>query len=477
MALDKRGAPQTLFEKIWSQHQILARDDGQVLLYVDRHLVQDGSAVAFEMLRQRGIRPRAPHRTFATPDHYVPTDSRDLATVNDPEKRAMTDALMRDTARAGIECFGLDDPRQGILHVVGPEQGMSWPGAVIVCGDSHTSTHGALGALAFGIGATEVSHVLATQSLWQRKPKTMRICIDGRLGAGVSAKDLILAIIARIGAAGATGHVIEYAGSTIAGMSMEGRLTVCNMSIEAGARAGMIAPDDATFSYLAGRPFAPAGADWDRLVARWRTLPSDAGATFDREVSLNATEIAPMVTWGNSPEEAVPITARVPDPAAASSAERREAMARTLAYMGLKPGMPLTDVTIDRVFIGSCTNGRIEDLRSAAKVVAGRKVAAGVEAWVVPGSGLVKAQAEAEGLDRIFATAGFQWRHAGCSMCLGTNGDLAAPGQRCASTSNRNFVGRQGPGSHTHLLSPAMAAAAAVTGRLTDVRQLMAMPQ
>ncbi|HEX6979714.1 MAG TPA: 3-isopropylmalate dehydratase large subunit [Alphaproteobacteria bacterium] len=467
------NAPQTLFEKIWSRHRIMERPDGQVLLYIDTHLVQDGSAPAFEMLRRRGIAPRAPHRTFATPDHYVPTDSRDLNTIADAEKRRMAQALMQDSARAGIRFFGLDDPRQGILHVVGPEQGLSWPGTTIVCGDSHTSTHGAVGALAFGIGATEVSHVLATQTLWQRKPKTMRIVVDGRLKTGVSAKDVILSIIGKIGTAGAVGHVIEYAGPAVTSLTMEGRLTLCNMSIEAGARAGMIAPDDVTFEYLAGRPFAPAGRDWDEAVAYWRTLPTDPGARFDREVTLNADEIAPMVTWGTSPEDVVPITGRVPDPNAATDAERRDVIERTLSYMGLKPGIPMTDVPIDHVFIGSCTNGRIEDLRSAAAVVKGRKVAAGVEAWVVPGSGLVKAQAEAEGLDRIFKDAGFQWRHAGCSMCLGTNGDIVAPGKRCASTTNRNFVGRQGPGSRTHLLSPMMAAAAAVTGRLTDVRRLM----
>ena len=472
--MQARQTPQTLFEKIWSRHSIMQRPDGQVLLYIDQHLVQDGSAPAFEMLRQRGITPRAPHRAFATPDHYVPTDSRDLATIADPEKRQMATALMEDAARAGIRSFGLDDPRQGILHVVGPEQGLSWPGSVIVCGDSHTSTHGALGALAFGIGATEVCQVLATQSLWQRKPKTMRIAVDGRLAPGVSAKDVILAIIGKIGAAGATGHVIEYAGSTIAGLSMEGRLTVCNMSIEAGARAGMIAPDDTTFTYLAGRPFAPAGQEWEQRLARWRTLPSDPDARFDREANLRADEIEPMVTWGTSPEDAVPITGRVPDPAAVGQPQRRDAMHRALAYMGLTPGTSMAEVRIDRVFIGSCTNGRIEDLRSAAAVVRGRKVASGVEAWVVPGSGVVKAQAEAEGLDHIFQAAGFDWRHAGCSMCLGTNGDIGAPGQRSASTTNRNFVGRQGAGVRTHLMSPMMAAAAAVTGRLTDVRQLMA---
>jgi 3-isopropylmalate/(R)-2-methylmalate dehydratase large subunit len=363
---------------------------------------------------------------------------------------------------------------RGIVHVVGPEQGLSWPGTIIVCGDSHTSTHGAMGALAFGIGATEVSHVLATQALWQRKPRTMRITVDGALGPGVSAKDIVLSIIGRIGAAGATGHVVEYAGSAITALTMEGRLTVCNMSIEAGARAGMIAPDDTTFHYLAGRPFAPAGHEWEQAVALWRTLPSDPDATFDREVTLDARDIQPMVTWGNSPEDVIPITGRVPDPGSMPDAGRREALARSLAYMDLRPGMAMTDVTVDHVFIGSCTNGRIEDLRSAAAILKGRKVAPGVRAWAVPGSGLVKAQAEAEGLDRIFMDAGFEWRHAGCSMCLGTNGDMVPPGKRCASTTNRNFVGRQGPGSRTHLLSPMMAAAAAVTGRFTDVRRLLA---
>lgn len=468
-----KSEPKTLFEKIWSRHRIKEREDGQVLLYIDNHLVQDVSAPAFEMLRRRGLAPRAPHRTIASPDHYVPTDSRDMNTIQDPEKRQMAQALVADSARAGIRFFGLDDPRQGILHVVGPEQGLSLPGTTIVCGDSHTSTHGAMGALAFGIGATEVSHVLATQALWQRKPKTMKISVDGVLTAGVSAKDVVLSIIGKIGTAGATGHVIEYAGSTITGLTMEGRLTVCNMSIEAGARAGMIAPDDIAFQYLAGRPFAPAGQDWDDAVERWRALPSDPDASFDREVALNARDIQPMVSWGTSPEDVLPITGQVPDPSALPNFDRREAVARALDYMGLTPGTKLTDVHIDHVFIGSCTNGRIEDLRSAAAIVRGRTVAAGVEAWVVPGSGLVKAQAEAEGLDRIFTDAGFQWRHAGCSMCLGTNGDVVAPGKRCASTTNRNFVGRQGPGSRTHLLSPMMAAAAAVTGRLTDVRRLM----
>jgi 3-isopropylmalate/(R)-2-methylmalate dehydratase large subunit len=465
--------PRTLFEKIWDRHVVVARNDGQSLLYVDCHLLQDGSAPAFAMLRKRGLPVRVPQRTFGTPDHYIPTGSRDLSTVRDPEKRAMADALARDTAQARIPFFGLSDPRQGIVHVVGPEQALTQPGMLLVCGDSHTSTHGAVGALAFGIGASEVAHVLATQTLWQRKPRTLRITIDGPLAHGVVAKDIILAIIAKIGTAGATGHVVEYAGSTIRALSMEGRLTVCNMSIEAGARAGMIAPDDTTFDYLHGRPYAPKDAAWDAVVARWRKLPSDPDAAFDREITLDARSIAPMVTWGNSPEDAQPITGRIPDPATVTDADRRQTMQNTLRYMDLAPGTPLTDVRIDRVFIGSCTNARIEDLRSAATIIAGRRVAPNVEAWVVPGSGLVKAQAEAEGLDRIFVQAGFQWRFAGCSMCLGTNGDQVPPGQRCASTSNRNFVGRQGPGSRTHLMSPAMAAAAAVTGHLTDVRTLL----
>jgi len=457
----------TMLEKIWARHVVATDAGGRDLLYVDRHLVHEGSFHAFEMLRHAGRRVRRPGLTVAVADHYVST-----AGAMPEAQGRVVDQLARNAREWGIALLGPGDPRQGIVHVIGPEQGVTLPGLTLVCGDSHTATHGALGALAFGIGATEMTHVLATQSLWQRRPKTMRIAVDGRLGHGVSAKDVVLAIIARIGAAGAAGHVIEYVGSAITGLSMEGRLTVCNMSIEAGARAGMIAPDDATFEYLAGRPYAPAGREWETALARWRALPSDPEATFDREVVLDAEDIEPMVTWGTSPEDAAPITGRVPDPADAPSAERRDAIERALAYMGLQPGMRLTDVPVDRVFVGSCTNGRIEDLRSAAAVAAGRKVAAGVEAWVVPGSGLVKAQAEAEGLDRLFVDAGFQWRHPGCSMCLGTNGDIASPGQRCASTTNRNFVGRQGPGARTHLLSPAMAAAAAVTGRLTDVRQL-----
>ncbi|HEY4065830.1 MAG TPA: 3-isopropylmalate dehydratase large subunit [Burkholderiaceae bacterium] len=469
--------PRTLFDKIWAAHVVTQRDDGQTLLYVDRHLVQDGSAPAFEMLRQRGLPVRTPARAFATPDHYVPTGSRVLADIPDPEKRAMAQALQDDCASAGIRFFGLDDPRQGIVHVVGPEQGLSLPGMLIVCGDSHTSTHGALGALAFGIGASEVAHVLATQTLWQRKPRQLRVNVSGRLGPGVTAKDIILAVIGRLGTAGATGHVIEYAGEAIRALSMEARMTVCNMSIEAGARAGMIAPDERTIAWLAGRPFAPEGDERDAALVRWRRLPSDAGAVFDQEITLAADEIAPMVTWGTSPEDVLPISGLIPDPASGANEERRGAMQRMLDYMGLQAGQPLAGIAVDRVFIGSCTNGRIEDLRSAAAVARGRRVAEGVEAWVVPGSGLVKRQAEAEGLDAVFRAAGFQWRHPGCSMCLGTNGDQVAPGKRCASTSNRNFVGRQGPGARTHLMSPAMAAAAAVTGHLADVRGLALEPR
>ena len=474
--MDERAnhTPQTMFDKIWDSHRIMSREDGQDLLFIDRHFIHDVTEPSFRMLRDRNLKPRSPERIFGTADHYVPTHSRKATAINDPERRTMIEALMHDAAQSDITVFGLGDPRQGIVHVVGPEQGLSLPGMTIVCADSHTSTHGAVGALAFGIGATEVGHVLATQSLWQRRPRRMRIAVTGTLGDGVTAKDLILAVIARIGVAGAVGHAIEYAGSAIEGLSIEGRLTVCNMSIEAGGRVGFIAPDDTTFAYLLGRPYAPTGTDWDAAVARWRALRSDPDARFDREVTLDAADIAPMVTWGTTPEDALPITGRVPDPAAAATVERRDAMARSLAYMGLTPGTALEDVPVDRVFIGSCTNGRIEDLRSAATVVDGRKVAAGVAAWIVPGSELVRAQAEAEGLDRIFKAAGFEWRYAGCSMCLATNGDTVAPGQRCASTSNRNFIGRQGAGARTHLMSPAMAAAAAVTGRLSDVRRLMA---
>ena len=466
------GGPRTLFEKIWARHTVLERPDGQTLLYVDCHLVHDGSAPAFQRLRQRGLQVRAPARTFATPDHYVLTSTRDVTQIPDAERRGMVEQLVANTAASGVTMFQLNDPRQGIVHIVGPEEGLTQPGTLLVCGDSHTSTHGALGALAFGIGSSEVTHVLATQTLWQRKPRTMRITVDGTLAEGVTGKDVILAIIARIGAAGATGTVIEYAGSAIRGLSMEGRLTLCNMSIEAGGRAGMVAPDETTFAYLKGRPYAPKGADWEEAVRRWRLLPTDEGAVFDVDVTMDAAAIEPMVTWGTSPENALPISGLVPDPALEPDAERRSAMLRSLDYMGLAPGTRLDQVAVDRVFIGSCTNSRIEDLRAAAAVAKGRKVADGVVAWVVPGSGLIKYQAEQEGLDRVLTDAGFEWRQAGCSMCLGTNGEIVAPGERCASTSNRNFVGRQGPGARTHLMSPAMAAATAITGRLTDFRTL-----
>lgn len=464
--------PQTMFEKIWSDHQILERADGQTLLYIDRHLAHDGYAPAFEMLRGRGLQPRRPDRIFCTPDHYVPTNSRDALQILNDERRLMVADLQEHAQEWGLTLFDLDDARQGIVHVIGPEQGLTQPGLVIVCGDSHTSTHGALGALAFGIGMTEVCHVLATQTLWQRKPHTMRIRANGTLGKNVTAKDLILAMIAQIGTAGATGYAIEYAGSAIEALTIEGRLTVCNMSIEAGARAGLIAPDETTFRYLKGRPYAPKAARWDRAVEQWRRLPTDPGAVFDREVSINADQIAPMVTWGTSPEDAVGINGRVPFLNDVADPQKRFSMMRSLEYMGLKPGTALEGLAVDRVFIGSCTNGRIDDLRRAGAVIRGRRVSGAVEAWVVPGSGLVREQAEREGLDRVFLEAGFRWRQAGCSMCLGTNGEVVAPKQRCASTSNRNFAGRQGQGARTHLMSPEMAAAAAIEGCITDVRQM-----
>lgn len=471
MTIGEAAPPATMLDKIWSRHIVRIGPEGYHLLYVDRHLVHDGSAAAFERLKARGLRVRRPERVFATPDHYMPTDTRDVHAISEPNRRRMVTALASNARETGVTLFDIGDPRQGIVHVIGPEQGITLPGITLVCGDSHTSTHGALGCLAFGIGSSEVTHVLATQTLWQRKPRAMRITIDRALGAGITGKDVILAIIARIGAAGATGHVIEYAGSGIRQLSIEGRLTLCNMSIEAGARAGMIAPDDTTYAYLDGRPHAPKGAEWERALASWRALPSDDASRFDTEVALSGPDIAPMVTWGTSPEDACPVTGAIPDPAADPDAGRREAKVRALAYMGLTPGTAIADIAVDRVFIGSCTNSRIEDLRLAARVVAGSKVV--VPSWVVPGSGLVKAQAEAEGLDRIFTSAGLEWREAGCSMCVGMNGEIGRPGERIASTSNRNFVGRQGKGVRTHLVSPAMAAAAAVTGRFTDVRRIL----
>ena len=462
--------PLTLFEKIWRSH-LVAEEDGLGLLYIDRHFLQDGPRRKFEVLEEQGVGVRRPDRTFATVDHYPPTDGGGLDSIDDANRRRAITDLARDTGRYGIPLFGMGDPRQGIVHVIGPEQGISLPGDTIVCNDSHTSTHGGVGAFAFGIGSTECGHVLATQTLWVKKPAAMRVTIAGTCAEGIGAKDLALAVVARLGAGGAAGHVVEYAGPAVRALSVEGRLTLCNMSIEAGARSGMVAPDDATYAYLAGRAQAPAGAAWDRALARWRALPGDADAAFDREVTLDAAEVEPIVTWGTSPDQALPVGGRVPDPATAPDADRAQAWRRALAYMDLAPGMALTDIAIDRVFIGSCTNGRIEDLRSAARLLAGRRIV--VPGWVVPGSAAVKAQAEAEGLDRVFRAAGFEWRAPGCSMCVAQNGDAVPPGERCASTTNRNFVGRQGPGARTHLMSPAMAAAAAVTGRLTDVRTML----
>jgi 3-isopropylmalate/(R)-2-methylmalate dehydratase large subunit len=460
----------TLYDKIFDEHVVHTQPDGTCLLYIDRHLIHEvTSPQAFEGLRLSGRKVRAPNKTLAVVDHNVPTTDRSQG-IDDKESRIQVETLAKNAKEFGVEYFDELDVRQGIVHVVGPEQGFTLPGMTIVCGDSHTSTHGAFGALAHGIGTSEVEHVLATQTLIQKKAKNMRVTVDGQLPAGVTAKDVILAIIGEIGTAGSTGHVLEYSGEVIRSLSMEGRMTVCNMSIEAGARAGMIAPDDKTYTYLKGRPYASKDAEWEKAVAFWKTLPSDPDAVFDREVELNASEIAPMVTWGISPEDALPITDQVPDPAREEDDQRRAKIEKAVDYMGLTPGMRLTDIVVDQVFIGSCTNSRIEDLRAAASVARNRRAV--VPTMVVPGSGLIKAQAEAEGLDRIFKEAGFKWLEPGCSMCVGINGDTVAAGKRCASTSNRNFTGRQGPGSRTHLMSPAMATAAAVTGRLTDVRQL-----
>jgi len=471
--------PQTLYEKIWNAHVVERRDDGTALVYIDRHLVHEvTSPQAFEGLRAGGRLVRRPELTLAVPDHNLPTTARvdaagKLLPIADRDSAQQLDMLRRNTAEFGIDYIDAAAVEQGIVHVIGPELGFTLPGTTLVCGDSHTSAHGALGALAFGIGTSEVEHVLATQTLLLQPSKTMEIRVDGSLGFGVSAKDVILAIIGRIGAAGGTGHVIEFTGEVIRALSIEGRLTIANMSIEAGARAGLIAPDETTFAYLKGRPMAPEGEAWDRAVAWWRTLPSDPGAVYDRTVLIDAADIAPSLTWGTSPEDVVPITGIVPEPDSFADPSKREAARKSLDYMGLTPGTAMCDVPVQHVFIGSCTNSRIEDLRAAAAVADGRHVAAGVRALVVPGSGQVKRQAEVEGLDRIFLDAGFEWREPGCSMCLAMNPDKVPPGERCASTSNRNFVGRQGPGARTHLLSPAMAAAAAVTGRLSDVRDLM----
>jgi 3-isopropylmalate/(R)-2-methylmalate dehydratase large subunit len=462
--------PRTLFDKVWDAHIVERLEDGTCLLYIDRHLVHEvTSPQAFEGLRAAGRRVRRPEGTIAVTDHNVPTSDRRHG-IEEPESRIQVETLERNVAEFGVPYFPLLDARQGIVHIIGPEQGISLPGMTIVCGDSHTSTHGALGALAFGIGTSEVEHVLATQALMQRPAKNMLVQVDGRLARGVTAKDIVLAIIGHIGTAGGTGHVIEFAGEAIRSLDMAGRLTVCNMAIEAGARAGMIAPDETTFAYIKGRPYAPQGEAFDHAVKYWRTLASDEGALYDKSVVLDAAEIVPMVTWGTSPEAVAPIDGVVPDPNDEADEARRAGMKRMLHYMGLQAGQKLAGIPIDVVFIGSCTNARIEDIRAAAAIARGRHVAEGVRALVVPGSGLVKLAAEAEGLDRILMEAGFEWREPGCSMCLGMNPDKLTQGQRCASTSNRNFEGRQGPGGRTHLLSPAMAAAAAIAGHLVDVR-------
>jgi 3-isopropylmalate/(R)-2-methylmalate dehydratase large subunit len=460
----------TLYDKIWDAHLVHEAPGESSILYIDRHLVHEvTSPQAFEGLRNTGRKVRRPERTLAVADHNVPTRDRAKG-IADPESAEQIATLERNTKEFGVEYLAMDDIRQGVVHIVGPEQGFTLPGTTIVCGDSHTSTHGAFGALAFGIGTSEVEHVLATQTLLAPKSKNMRVLVNGVLPNGVTAKDLALAIIAKIGTAGGTGYVVEFAGEAVRALSMEGRMTLCNMTIEGGARAGLVAPDETTFAYIAGRPRAPKGGAFEAAVATWKLLKSDPDAHFDAEIVLEAKDIVPMVTWGTSPEQALPVTATVPDPAKMADPAKKSAAERALAYMDLKPGTPLADVKVDRVFIGSCTNGRIEDLRAAAAIAKGRKVAAHVNAMVVPGSGLVKEQAEQEGLDQIFLEAGFEWREPGCSMCLAMNADRLAPGERCASTSNRNFEGRQGRGGRTHLVSPAMAAAAAVTGHLVDVR-------
>ena len=466
------SAPRTLFDKIWDAHLVHKDEDGSSLIYIDRHLVHEvTSPQAFEGLRQAGRPVSEPSRTLAVADHNVPTSDRS-AGIADNESRIQVEALEKNAADFGVPYFGMTDIRQGIVHVIGPEQGFTQPGMTIVCGDSHTATHGAFGALAFGIGTSEVEHVLATQTLIQQPAKNMRITVDGTPGPGVTAKDIILAIIGVIGTAGGNGHVIEYAGEAIRNLSMEGRMTVCNMSIEAGARAGMIAPDEKTFEYIKGKPMSPTGELWDKAVAWWKTLPSDEGAVYDKEVVIKAEDIIPTVTWGTSPEDTAPINGIVPDPAKISDSAMQTKIQRAIDYMGLTPGMKITDIEIDTVFIGSCTNSRIEDLRAAADIAKGQKVKDGIRAMIVPGSGLVKEQAESEGLDSIFRDAGFDWREAGCSMCLAMNADRLSEGERCASTSNRNFEGRQGRGGRTHLVSPEMAVAAAITGRLADVREL-----
>ena len=460
----------TLYDKIWDKHVVCALDGGAHLLYIDRHLVHEvTSPLAFDSLRQRGIPVRRPDLTLAVVDHNIPTTDRSLP-IDDPESAEQIAALDQNAKEFGLTYFDAHDHRQGIVHVIGPEQGFTLPGTTVVCGDSHTATHGAFGALAHGIVSSEVEHVLATQTISQKKAKNLRVMIDGTLPTGVTAKDITLAVIGRIGASGGTGHVIEYAGAAIRSLSMEGRMTVCNMAIEGGAKAGLIAPDEKTFAYLKGRPMAPHGDAWDRAVAQWRELYSDDGAVFDREVRIDASDISPLITWGTSPEDVLPVTGVIPDPDEFEDPAKRAGVIAALDYMGLTSGKRLTDIAINHVFVGSCTNARIEDLREVASIAKGKHVADGVTAIIVPGSGLVKAQAEEEGLAAIFQEAGFEWREPGCSMCLGMNPDRLGPGDRCASTSNRNFEGRQGRGARTHLLSPAMAAAAAIAGRFADVR-------
>ncbi len=463
--------PSTLYDKMWNDHVVEEQEDGTCLLYIDRHIIHEvTSPQAFEGLRNTGRTVRAPEKTLAVVDHNVPTTDRSIPN-EDPESAIQIAALAENVREFGIEYFDEFDPRQGICHIIGPEQGFTLPGTTIVCGDSHTATHGAFGALAYGIGTSEVEHVLATQTLLQRKSKNMRAIVDGALPEGVTAKDIILAIIGEIGTAGGTGYGLEFAGEAIRALSMEGRMTVCNMSVEGGAKAGFIAPDEKTYAYLKGRPMSPKGETWDAAVRYWETLRSDEGAHFDREIRLEAANLPPLVTWGTSPEQVISVAGRVPLPAEIADEHKRRAAERSLEYMGLKGGEKVTDIALDRIFIGSCTNGRIEDLRAVAKIVEGKTVNGNLNAMIVPGSGIVKEQAEAEGLDKIFVTAGFEWREPGCSMCLAMNPDKLSPGERCASTSNRNFEGRQGHRGRTHLVSPAMAAAAAIAGRFVDVRE------
>jgi 3-isopropylmalate/(R)-2-methylmalate dehydratase large subunit len=462
---------QTLLDKLWSAHEVVRREDGAALLWVDRHYVHEGSFHAFTQMRERARAVAEPGLTFGIADHYVPTRRRDQ-TIADPTIAGMVRALEHDTATNNIGLFGLGDPRQGIVHVVGPEQGLTLPGLLIVCGDSHTSTHGAFGAYAFGIGASEVAHVLMTQTLWQKKPRPMRVTVTGKAAAGIGAKDIALSVVAHVGADGARGHAVEFAGSAITALSMEGRMTLCNMCIEAGGRCGMVAPDAVTFAYLKDRPYAPKGSAFDRAIEAWSALSSAADAAFDRDVTLDARHIAPIVTWGTTPDDALPIDGTAPDPAKERDPTRAKYIRDALDYMAIAPGKKLSEIAIDRIFIGSCTNARIEDLRAAAAVLAGRT--SKVPGLVSPGSSTVKRQAEQEGLDRIFRDAGLEWVDSGCSMCVGINGDIVPPGERCASTTNRNFRGRQGPGARTHLMSPAMVAAAAVSGHLADVRPLLA---